>query len=83
MDDLRVVIVFLEPRDDDGRVQTARIGEDDLLEFFLCHDKNLHVLHCVILMHKSIAQIVRICKRKTQKNKKILHERAAEYKVVS
>ena len=33
-DDL-VIVVFLQPRNDDGCVQAARIGENDL---FLCHD---------------------------------------------
>ena len=35
-DDLRVVVVFLEPRDDDGRIQPAGIGEHDLFDLSHC-----------------------------------------------
>ena len=38
-DDLAAFVVVLEPRDDDGRVQTARVGQDDLLDIFLIHGK--------------------------------------------
>ena len=37
-DDLAVVIVFFQPRNDNGGVQTAGIGENDLFDFFVCHD---------------------------------------------
>ena len=40
-DDLAAVIVLLEPRNDDGCVQTARICEYDFLHFCLCHEKQL------------------------------------------
>ena len=31
-DDLAVVVVFFEPRDDDGGIKTARIGENDFFD---------------------------------------------------
>ena len=34
-DDLAVIVVLFEPRDDDGCIQTARISENDLLDVFL------------------------------------------------
>ena len=34
-DDLAVIVVLFEPRDDDGCVQTARISENDFLDVFL------------------------------------------------
>ena len=36
-DDLRIVVVFLQPRDDDRRVQSARVSQHDLLDFILIH----------------------------------------------
>ena len=45
-DDLGVVVVFLEPGNDDGRVQAAGVGQHDLLDvlFILFHDGFLHPL---------------------------------------
>src|SRR4029453_324641 len=37
-DDLGAVVVLLDPGDDDRRVETARVGEDDLLDLDLRHD---------------------------------------------
>jgi hypothetical protein len=37
-DDLTVVIIFLEPRNDDGRIQTARVRKDYLFDIFFVHD---------------------------------------------
>ena len=36
-DDLRIVIVFLQPGDDDGRIQAAGISEDDFFDLFFFH----------------------------------------------
>ena len=36
-DDLGVVIVFLQPGDDDGRIQAAGISEDDFFDLFFFH----------------------------------------------
>ena len=37
-DDFGVIVVFLQPGNDDGRIQTARVGENDFLDGFLFHD---------------------------------------------
>ena len=37
-DDFGVIVVFLQPGNDDGRIQTARVGENDFLDVFLFHD---------------------------------------------
>ena len=36
-DDLRVIVVLLQPGDDDGCIQAAGIGQHDLLDIFLAH----------------------------------------------
>ena len=36
-DDLAVVVVLFQPRDDDGGIQTARVGEHDLFDVFFVH----------------------------------------------
>ena len=36
-DDLAVVVILLEPGDDDGCIQTARIGKYDFLDVLLLH----------------------------------------------
>ena len=38
-DDLGVVVVFLQPGDDDGCIQSAGIGQHDLLDVFLIHNE--------------------------------------------
>ena len=38
-DDLRVIVVFLQPGDDDGCIQSAGIGQHDLLDVFLIHNE--------------------------------------------
>ena len=48
-DDLGVVVVLLQPGDDDGCVQPAGVGEDDLLDvFFVFHNGDLPVKFDVI-----------------------------------
>ena len=37
-DDLAVVVVLLQPRDDDRGIQTAGVGEHDFLDVFFLHD---------------------------------------------
>ena len=37
-DDLGVVVILLQPGDDDGRIQAAGVGENDLLDSFFIHD---------------------------------------------
>ena len=44
-DDLGIIVVFLQPGDDDGRIQTAGIGENDLLDVFLM-DHSGFLLFC-------------------------------------
>ena len=36
--DLRIVVILLQPGNDDGRIQTARIGENNLLDIRLIHE---------------------------------------------
>ena len=36
--DFRIVVVLLQPGDDDGSIQTAGIGQDDLLDVIFIHD---------------------------------------------
>ena len=36
-DDLAVVVILFEPRDDDGSVQTARVSQHDFLDLALIH----------------------------------------------
>ena len=43
-DDLRIVVVLLQPGDDDGCIETAGVGEDDLLDVSFIHWGNL-LLH--------------------------------------
>ena len=40
-DDLTVVVVLLQPGDDDRSIQTAGIGENDLFDIVFVHDRNL------------------------------------------
>ncbi len=40
--DLRIIVIFLQPGNNDGCIQTARVGQYDFLDFFLTHNKNLH-----------------------------------------
>jgi len=42
-DNLGVVVVLLQPGDDDGSIQPARIGEDDFFDFRLFHGVCLRV----------------------------------------
>ena len=51
-DDLGIIVVFLQPGDDDGRIQTAGIGENDLLDVFLM-DHSGFLLFCesVVFIH--------------------------------
>ena len=44
-DDLTVIIVFLQPGDDDGCIETAGIGEDDFFDVFFIHGKSLQMLN--------------------------------------
>ena len=37
-DDLRIVVIFLQPGNDDGRIETARVGQNDFLDLALIHD---------------------------------------------
>ena len=37
-DDLGIVVVLLQPGDDDGRIQTAGVGEDNFLDLRHCND---------------------------------------------
>ena len=43
-DNLAVIVVFLEPRDNDRCVEAAGIGENDLFDF-LCHFQNLFLCY--------------------------------------
>ena len=49
-DDLGIVVVLLQPGDDDGCIQAAGIGQDDLLDVFLIflHDGFLRM--CCLMM---------------------------------
>ena len=37
-DDLRIIVIFLQPGNDDGRIETARVGQNDFLDLALIHD---------------------------------------------
>ena len=41
-DDFAVVVVLLQPRDDDGRIQTAGVSKDDFFDIFFFHNGCLH-----------------------------------------
>ncbi len=42
-DDFAAVVMLLEPRNDDGGIETAGIGQNDFFDF-VCHEKNLSSL---------------------------------------
>ena len=48
-DDLRVVVVLLQPGDDDGRIQAAGIGQHDLLDVLLIHSLVPSALCCLMM----------------------------------
>ena len=37
-DDFAAIIIFLQPGDNDGRIETAGIGQYDFLDFLFCHN---------------------------------------------
>jgi len=41
-DDFAVIVVFLQPGDDDGRIQTAGVSKDDFFDIFFFHHGCLH-----------------------------------------
>ena len=41
-DDLRIVVMLLQPRDDDRGIKAARIGQNDFFDLALIHVKTLH-----------------------------------------
>ena len=58
--DFRVVVVFLQPGNDDGGIQTARIGEHDFFNLFLVHDVysfvNINSIYALII-HPSVGYV--------------------------
>ena len=44
-DDLAVVVVLLQPRNDDGGIQTARVSQNNFLNIFLFHDDRSFVCY--------------------------------------
>ena len=54
--DLAVVVVFLQPGNDDGGVQTAGVSQNDFFDVFLFHDKRapLIKIHFCSLMRISL-----------------------------
>ena len=62
--DFAVVVVLFQPRDDDRRIQTAGIGEDDFFDIFLIHSNNLSfeilfgIIHAVRVFVKSKMNIL-------------------------
>ena len=54
--DLAVVVVFLQPRNDDGGIQTAGVSQHDFFDVFLFHDKRapLIKIHFCSLMRISL-----------------------------
>ena len=41
-DDFTVIVVLLQPGDDDGRIQTAGVSKDDFFDIFFFHHGCLH-----------------------------------------
>ena len=65
-DDFRIVVVLLQPRDDNGCIETAGVGEDDFLDVSFIHWGDL-------LLHDYAGNIHRlkpVVKRKTIENHK-------------
>ena len=67
-DDFGVIVVFLQPGNDDGRIQTARVGENDFLDVFLFHDAasasqilwiNI-ILFCIKIQYASCTNCIEI-----------------------
>ena len=53
--DLRIVVVFLQPGNDNGCIQTAGICKNDLLNVFFIHDfrlqMNKYSIYCGFILH--------------------------------
>ena len=53
--DLGVVVIFLQPGDDDGSIQAAGVCKNDLLNIFFIHDDCLQVnkysIYCGFILH--------------------------------
>ena len=55
-DHFAVVIIFFQPRDDDGRIQPARISKDNLLDLFLFHMGLTSKFYCLKLYPQPLAK---------------------------
>ena len=58
-DHFAVVIVFFQPRNNDGGIQSARIGKDNFLNLFLFHMSTTSFFYCLRLYRQAPRKVKR------------------------